>query len=476
MSRSPAIIAIDSAAKAYKVVIDAQGGMPEHNGLHRNASQPTGFLSQSKGIKKMIQAAPTPRGKGDSRPKFKNVDDVKPGAESRGDEDGQTPVRSDAHHRALVDSDFDARVILRAARDGAGRIRDFFFIEANNAACAYNMLSREQLVGHRLLDLFPNAEAAGLFEMYVRTIETGEPLELPEFSYLHDRLGENHRLAIRAIPIGDELAYTWREINDQPRPLALERRKQRAVPGETEAQLRELQALTRSLIETREQEHQVISRELHDNIAQVLSAATARIALTQDEPIPVWLRQELLDLREHLKAALADVRTLARELRPSVFDHQGFAAALDKHAEAFRERTRISLEVTVVPEAVSFLGNGDLTHLFRLTQEALQNIEEHSRAANAWIDLWEHDGAMQLEIGDDGCAFTAERVAEAQRDGHLGLLGMRERAELLGGTFLLEAVPGQGTVIRIAIPPPPAKPASQTHLNNHHEANLSPHC
>lgn len=244
---------------------------------------------------------------------------------------------------------------------------------------------------------------------------------------------------------------------NETRPLVLERRKQPELTGDAEHHVRELQALSQSLLELREQEHQVISRELHDNIAQVLSAATARIALTQDEPIPVWLRQELLDLREHLKAALADVRTLARELRPSVFDHQGFAAALDKHAEAFRERTRISLEVTVVPEAVSFLGNGDLTHLFRLTQEALQNIEEHSRAANAWIDLWEHDGAMQLEIGDDGCAFTAERVAEAQRDGHLGLLGMRERAELLGGTFLLEAVPGQGTVIRIAIPPPPRK-------------------
>jgi signal transduction histidine kinase len=238
------------------------------------------------------------------------------------------------------------------------------------------------------------------------------------------------------------------------RPPALERRRPQGLPAETEAQLRELQALTRSLIESREQEHQDISRELHDNIAQVLSAATARIALTQDEPIPVWLRQELLALRDHLKAALADVRTLARDLRPSVFDHHGFAATLEKHAEAFRERTRISLEVTVAPQALSFLGNDGLTHLFRLTQESLQNIEEHSGANRAWIRLRQNDGALHLEIGDDGCGFTADRVTEAQQDGHLGLLGMRERAELLGGRLHCEATPGKGTTIRVMVPPP----------------------
>ena len=241
-----------------------------------------------------------------------------------------------------------------------------------------------------------------------------------------------------------------------PVPVVFERRKNQ-LPAQFEAQVREFQALAQNLLEMREHEQQVISRELHDNIAQVLSAATARITLARQEPIPAWLRQELLDLRDQLKAALADVRTLARELRPSVLDHLGFAAALEKHAEAFRQRTRMTLEVTVVPEAADFLEHGDLTHLFRLTQEALNNIEEHSGAKKAWIGLWENDGAMQLEIGDDGCAFTPERVAEAQRDGHLGLLGMRERAELLGGTFLLEAVPGQGTVIRITIPPPPRK-------------------
>jgi signal transduction histidine kinase len=241
------------------------------------------------------------------------------------------------------------------------------------------------------------------------------------------------------------------------RPIVFERRKKQDFSAEAESHLREFQELAHSLLEQREQEQQTISRELHDNIAQVLSAVNARLNIAQEESHSAWVRQELSDLREHLQSAIEDVRTLARELRPSVFDHSGFAAALEKHAEGFRERTRINLEVCVLPEAVSFLGNGDLTHLFRLTQEALQNIEEHSGARNAWIDLRPNDGALHLEIGDDGRAFTPERVVEAQQDGHLGLLGMRERAELLGGDFLLEAVPDQGTVIRVTIPPPPRK-------------------
>lgn len=390
--------------------------------------------------------------------------------------------------RALLDSDFDPRVIFRAVRDHAGRICDFAFADVNEAACSYNGLPRDRLVGSRLLELFPNTASTGLFEMYCRTLETKEPLELRAFAYPHEIHGETRLYDIRAVPSGDELAYTWREVTGrfpatanngngrqddgrQPapgRPIALERRKTRQPPIRTEAQIREFQALAQALLEKNEEQQLLISRELHDNIAQVLSAATARIGLAKDEPIPAWLRQELLDLREQLREALADVRTLARELRPALLDHFGFAAALEKHAGGFRERTRMTLDVAVEAEAASFLDSGGLTHLFRLMQEALQNIEEHSGARRAWIKLTRRDGAMQLEIGDDGRAFTAERVLEAQRDGHLGLLGMRERAELLGGHFQLEAVPGKGTVIRVAVPPAPLQ-------NSSNENHLSPH-
>ena len=246
------------------------------------------------------------------------------------------------------------------------------------------------------------------------------------------------------------------EVNGEQRPYphAIDRRKQRELPPDAASRVAKLQALVHELFRRKEEQRQTISRELHDNVAQVLTAATARITLAREERIPAWLRQELMDLRDELESALDDVRKLARELRPSLLDHCGLRAALEKHAEAFRERTRMTLEVQVEPEAAQFLDGENLTHLFRLTQESLQNIEEHSGARRAWINLWQNDGSLCLEVGDDGCGFTPERVAEAQRDGHLGLLGMRERAELLGGSFFLQATPGEGTTIRITIPPP----------------------
>jgi signal transduction histidine kinase len=237
------------------------------------------------------------------------------------------------------------------------------------------------------------------------------------------------------------------------RPLSMERRKNSERPREVTEQMQELELLAKNLLRSQAAEQQTISRELHDNIAQVLSAITARISLAKDTAVPAWVRHELTDLREQLKAAIDDVRTLARDLRPSILDHNGFAHALEKQVDTFRDRTRITLEMQIDPKAASILDSESLTHLFRLAQEALRNIEEHSEATRAWLRLAQRDGHMHLEIGDNGNGFTAQRVTQAQRDGHLGLLGMRERAELLGGRFLLEAVPGQGTVLRITIPP-----------------------
>lgn len=237
------------------------------------------------------------------------------------------------------------------------------------------------------------------------------------------------------------------------RPLTLERRKSRDLSNEAAAQLQELELLAQSLLQGQEAKQQSVSRELHDNIAQVLTAVTNRMTMARTATkLPAWLRQELLDLQQHVESALTDIRLLARELRPALLDHCGLVAALEKHADSFRQRTRIALELEVDPEAARLIDPADLTHLFRLAQEALQNVEEHSGAARAWLTIVRNGDAMHLEVGDDGCGFTPDRITEAQGDGHLGLLGMRERAELLGGSFHLQTAPANGTTIRVQVP------------------------
>lgn len=411
------------------------------------------------------------------------------GASQKPKSNDATINRSTRQPTRAMDGDGDApHVAMRPIFDAEGHICDFIFIEADDAACSYHHLKRDEFVGQRLLELFANTRQTNLFPLFRQVMETGQPLDIRGARYPHDHLDKTFVINLRAIVADGELHCYWHDATDLPLddhremsgdaappayPLVLDRRQPGNPTEETVNQIRNLEQLAQGLIESREQQQQDLSRELHDNVAQVLAAATARISLAKDEKIPAWLRQELLDLRNQLKHALEDVRHLARDLRPAILDHLGFQATLEKHAEAFRQRTSIQLEVQVDSAGAHAFDQHHLTHLFRLTQEALQNIEDHSCASQAWVTLARYKKGLLLEIKDNGRGFSPERVVEAQADGHLGLLGMRERAELLNGNLHLQSQPKNGTTIRVSVPPPPR--AQKEILNTAHENHLSPH-
>jgi diguanylate cyclase (GGDEF)-like protein/PAS domain S-box-containing protein len=114
-----------------------------------------------------------------------------------------------------LDSLLDPHVVLQACRDANGTIVDFTYIEANQAACRYNLLSHEQLIGRTVMNLLPAHGATGLLAMYSQVVETGEALLLDDFVYPHDFLGKARHYDIRAVPLGDELSYTWRDVSDR---------------------------------------------------------------------------------------------------------------------------------------------------------------------------------------------------------------------------------------------------------------------
>ncbi len=111
----------------------------------------------------------------------------------------------------------DPFILLRAVRDDAGRLIDLQYLEANDAAVAYNQLTREQMIGARLLDLFPGQLEQGPLRQYFHTIETGEPTVLDDYAYPHEILGQERRYDIRATKAGDGLALTWRDVTDRLR-------------------------------------------------------------------------------------------------------------------------------------------------------------------------------------------------------------------------------------------------------------------
>jgi len=203
----------------------------------------------------------------------------------------------------------------------------------------------------------------------------------------------------------------------------------------------------RRVVDAQELERKRLARELHDETGQALTSILLglkpleQLASTEEE------RAAVTSVRELVVSTLQDVRRLAVELRPTALDDFGLTAALERLAEGFREETGIEVDIAAQ------LGDGRLpeeveTTLYRIVQEALTNVIKHAEASRVSILLTRANGAVIAVVEDDGGGFDP---ADA-RDGGLGLLGMRERLALLGGTLRIEAGAHHGTTVAAEVP------------------------
>jgi signal transduction histidine kinase len=215
----------------------------------------------------------------------------------------------------------------------------------------------------------------------------------------------------------------------------------------------QLRLLSRQLLSAQEEERKKISRELHDVIAQTLTTINVRLANLKKEAMrnTKGLDRNIARAQRLVEQAVDLVHRFARELRPTVLDDLGLIPALHTFLKSFMEETgiRVSLSAFAAVEQV----NGDKrTVLYRVAQEALTNVARHAQASRAELRIQKLDGAMCMKIKDDGKGFPAERVLHAKKNKRLGLLGMRERLEMVNGSFTVESVPGKGTTIQAQIP------------------------
>lgn len=208
--------------------------------------------------------------------------------------------------------------------------------------------------------------------------------------------------------------------------------------------------LSRRLLEVQEQERLRLSRELHDEFGQLLSAVTLSVSVAQREA-GAAAPSELEDCIELLNRAAAQVRDLALDLRPVMLDDFGLDAALRWLAEQHQHRTGAETVVqghlTDVPDEIS-------VSCFRVVQEALTNITRHARATHVWLRLAQEATQLQIAVQDDGVGFELNNGQGQAGDDRvrLGLLGMEERMESLGGRLEIEAAPGRGTSVRLSVP------------------------
>jgi signal transduction histidine kinase len=163
------------------------------------------------------------------------------------------------------------------------------------------------------------------------------------------------------------------------------------------------------------------------------------------------LRKNIASTQRLVQKSVDIVHRFARDLRPSVLDDLGLIPALESYIKSFMKETRIRAGFTAFA-GVEKLDIGRRTVLYRVAQEALSNIASHAKASTAKTSIVNNAGTVCMEITDNGRGFQMEGASFVRNSKRLGLLGMRERVEMVGGTFCVESEPGKGTTVRVEIP------------------------
>jgi signal transduction histidine kinase len=217
------------------------------------------------------------------------------------------------------------------------------------------------------------------------------------------------------------------------------------IRAEVAAQREELQTLARRLLTVQEDERRTLSRELHDDIGQQLTAIKLGAMALQDESEPALRAELLAEILATTDQTLAKLRDLSTLLRPPQLDALGLEAALRWQAERmFRSgRPRLSLALTPLPRRPDPAAE---LACFRIAQEAMTNIQRHAQAAHVAVNLGAENGGLELSVRDDGRGF------DPSHSGRLGLVTMRERAEQVGGRLEIDTAPGRGSCVRAYIP------------------------
>jgi len=216
----------------------------------------------------------------------------------------------------------------------------------------------------------------------------------------------------------------------------------------------QLRRVSHHILSAHEEERKKISRELHDEIGQSLTGINITLAtLTREATVSArGLKKKIARTQWLVEKSMKAVHRFARQLRPPVLDDLGLIPALRSHMKEFVKRARIRIRFTAIA-AVERLDSEKRTVLYRVAQAALANVTKHAQATLASVKITRQlDGAICLEIRDNGKSFQAQRVLRGKGNKRLGLLGMRERVEMVGGRFSVESAPARGTTIRAQIP------------------------
>jgi PAS domain S-box-containing protein len=331
---------------------------------------------------------------------------------------------------AYIDTDFNLLRVNRAFAEDDGRDPEFF-------------------VGKNLFDLFPNADRKN----FMKVVETGESLSGYEKPFVHPEHPE------RGVTYWDWHLQPVKEIDGKVAGIVLsfvnvtERKHAQEALLESEKRLR---FLSSQLISAQEQERKRIAGELHDGLGAALSGIKYKVETALQQRGKNRLKaveKQLESVIPMIQESVEEVRRIQTDLRPATLDRLGVLAAIRGDCRRFQTtypsvsiQQGLEVQEDEIPARLKIV-------IYRILQEALNNIAKHSKADLVHLSLRKRDGKIELVVQDNGWGFDVNEALSAQSSRRgLGLTSMRERAELSGGIFVIESAGGNGTSIMASWP------------------------
>src|SRR5437588_11011522 len=312
----------------------------------------------------------------------------------------------------------------------------------NKRSLSYAGLSLEEELAEPTCTIHPE-DLARVMEKWQADMSAGEPYE--DEMRLRRADGTYRWFLVRTVPLRDDLGNIVKWFGTS---TEIEDRKQ--AEDALRCSFDELRALAARLQSIREEERTRVAREIHDELGQALTAIKLESA-SLIRGVPVDAKEQLNRAQSIVKLVdetIQTVRRISTEMRPSILDDLGLVAAVEWAAEEFQSRTGTKCRLDL-PHDDIVIDRERATALFRILQETLTNVARHASATHVNIRLAQEDGSLILEVRDNGKGISEERLSTGRP---LGILGMRERALLLGGELAISGAPGDGTTVRVRIP------------------------
>jgi signal transduction histidine kinase len=318
--------------------------------------------------------------------------------------------------------------------------------------------------GYALLELMPDdcteavrvktIKVAGVFFLEVITpIERTHSAVAEKYLELKDSNKALHQRTLQLTAANRSLKMEVAHRKAAEESLQRSEKHHRVLLKEARQMQVRLRHLSHQVLSAQEEERKEISRELHDEIVQTLTGINVQLASLKIEAgvNKNSISKHISYTQRLVEKSVNIVHQFARDLRPTLLDDLGLIPALHAYMKAFTARTGLQIEFETFA-GVEKLNNDKRTVLYRVAQAALVNIAQHAHASTVSVSIKDLPQAVLMEIRDNGKSFDVANVLDSRKNKRLGLIGMRERVEMVGGTFDVVSTPGKGTSVSSMLP------------------------